>query len=41
MAFVSKTAVSRLIAENNDADQPSASQTRGDYKKLKELEEAR
>ena len=43
MAHVSKIAVSRLIAEEDEAndDGPSSSKSRGDYKKLRELEEMR
>jgi hypothetical protein len=41
MANVSKVAVSRLIAAGEDSDPKDGQKSRGDYKKLKELEEAR
>jgi hypothetical protein len=42
MANVSKVAVSRLIASEEETDpKEAAAKSRGDYKKLKELEEAR
>ena len=41
MASVSKVSVSRLIAASEDSDPKDGQKSRGDYKKLKELEEAR
>ena len=41
MAHVSKVPVSRLIAAGEDNDPTDSQKSRGDYKKLKELEEAR
>ena len=41
MAHVSKVAVSRVIQAEDEAESGTSGRSRGDYKKMRELEEAR